>query len=120
MTHALEVLAALKLIERVANFGVGQVDPADYTSDEIVLFGHFGQLRFFKIIRPDDVFDPYDHPTGAVIDALSSARADTLAVLGGAYINHRFAGRTDDIGSRLVRTPHNFLQTRNAGLVPYE
>jgi len=68
----------------------------------IVLFGHFGVLRFFKIIRPEDVFDPYDHPTGTQIDALPDARADALEAIGGDYISHRFAGKTDDIGSRFA------------------
>lgn len=68
----------------------------------IVLSGHFGLLRFFKMSRTEQVFDPYDNPTGADIAALAPDRAAALERVGADYIDQRLSGGTNDVGARFA------------------
>ena len=47
MADAYEAFALLKFVERVADLGVGEVDPADDSGDELVILGQFEQPPCF-------------------------------------------------------------------------
>jgi hypothetical protein len=63
-------------------------------------YGAFGVLRFTRFAQPTDLFDFYDRPTGAEIDALDPAKAAALREIGHRYLESRLAGFAGDLPSR--------------------
>ncbi len=64
----------------------------------VVLFGNYGVPRFWRIKRPEDIFNCMDRPGSEAIDALSPRQADGMGKIGREYLKLRFEGKTTDIG----------------------
>ena len=65
----------------------------------VLLFGQYSILRFAKITQLSDIYNFVDCPVSEEIDLLSPDQADHLAAKGRSYLEKRFSGTLDDIGS---------------------
>jgi hypothetical protein len=65
----------------------------------VVLFGNFGTQRFWRLTRPEDVFDWCDRLEREDFEALEPSRADALAEAGGEHVTGRVSGKSTDIGA---------------------
>ena len=66
----------------------------------VVLFGNYGTPRFWRIRRPDQIFDSVDRPSGDELSSLPGTVADSMAIVGSQYLSSRIHGGTDDIGAQ--------------------
>jgi hypothetical protein len=97
-----EVQPRLVVLSHAINFSCGSMawEAARRGIPAVVAYGNYGVPRFWKINRPDDIFDSVNRPTGADLDALPPALAEKLAQMGRDYLQKRLSGQTDDIGAR--------------------
>ncbi len=65
----------------------------------LVLYGGFGVNRFVRLTSPHDLYETTNRPVGVELSDWTSARAQALAQAGKRYLEHRWAGRTRDIGA---------------------
>jgi len=81
----------------------------------VLPYGLFGMCRFVRFTAPQDLFDFYDRPSRAEIDALPETKAAAMADIGRRYLQARLGGRADDLASVLAFR-HNDACIDRAGL----
>ena len=72
----------------------------------VLPYGLFGMCRFVRFFEPQDLFDFYDRPTRAEMDALPEDRAVAMANIGRRYLQARLSGHANDLAS-LFAFPSN-------------
>ena len=65
----------------------------------INLWGKYGLLRATKVKTPQEIFESEDRPYYKDFSKLSPAKLKKLEKVGRKYLQARFEGKTDDIGS---------------------
>jgi len=65
----------------------------------ILLYGDFGVLRFAKINHTTEIYDWVNRPRPADLAGLTPQKKARLIQIGSNYLEQRWGGKTDDIGS---------------------
>jgi hypothetical protein len=65
----------------------------------IVAYGCYGILRYWRLRRPEDIFEQASRPTTSQFQSLPEGRTRQLAAAGRAYLEQRRRGETSDIGA---------------------
>ena len=73
---------------------------AKYNKKVIVLYGDYGVNRFIKISHPADIFSFPGRPSSHDLKESSPQKEIALEKVGSEYLNKRFSGLTNDIGSK--------------------
>lgn len=68
----------------------------------ITLFGNYGVPRFWRMDRPEEIFESTDCPRRHDLDALAEPQANALADVGRQYLALRTAGKSNDLGGRMA------------------
>lgn len=68
----------------------------------VTLFGNYGMPRFWRMDKPEQIYDCMDAPAKSDLDALPEGKADALANIGRAYLRLRLTGQTNDLGGRMA------------------
>lgn len=64
-----------------------------------MLFGNYGVLKPVRMSESSDIYDFYDRPLPADLDAAGGERGERLRRLGRRYMDMRLSGRTTDLGA---------------------
>ena len=65
-------------------------------------FGAYGVLRFVKMIKPNDLFSTFDHPTKSDFNKLSPTVYNNLSRAGKNYMKTRLHGSGHDLAAKVA------------------
>jgi hypothetical protein len=68
----------------------------------VLAFGNYGVPRYYRLRKPDEIFDVVNMPDAATLDAIPREHADRLAEVGAGHVRLRLSGATDDLGAHFA------------------